>query len=56
MPHVLYSNYTVQGAVVMLKGAAEELSEGVKDKGMKIKVNASGKFPAVVNLPSVYRL
>jgi signal transduction histidine kinase len=34
---------------VMLKGSVEELSERAKEKEMKIKVYAEGKFPAVVN-------
>ena len=34
---------------VMLKGSVEELSQKAKEKNMKIKVNAEGKYPAVVN-------
>jgi signal transduction histidine kinase len=34
---------------VMLKGSVEELSERAKEKGMKVRVVAKGKFSAVVN-------
>jgi signal transduction histidine kinase len=34
---------------ILLKGSVEELSERAKEKCMKIKLFAEGKFPAVVN-------
>jgi len=42
-------NFKEEDLGVMLKGSVEELSKKAKEKNMKIKVYAEGKFPAVVN-------